>query len=515
MSSSSSKGFGQVELDVGGTPRALRACKLAGVGVELWVIDDAQWPVIVWHTEFGGDNYWKALAFGTAAGPSALKALAPIRAPKVTRAARVEPASGGPLAVLQKAGVSEKKLIAAAEACSKLRDAESRAALLGLLSHGSSDVRRAATNALRARSNEEGLLEAVTAALAACAKEVPKDPGDDEEPDHPAFHRATALLNLLADVRGDEALPSGPARELVRTLALEHRSRQLRKSARFVLSEDPGFVQELVALAATPRALARDAELCEDVVRAVRDAMPLAELAQRLMPIWSALTDDEARASAIHAVLFGHDRKEPLWSVVLLAWLDKLQGESTRVALLRGLLEGPDASIDLTDPERLEQVCRLYVELGESGGRRGAPLPGHLDRMLAGLDDARVLGRLAQLSDALDAGDEGPFGRAMGRLPPKSVIPVAMHLLETTERAETIDGLAESVPEGNDAVWRPLLRLLIEKMKLHGAELGSVGRSSRGSRSACGSERPRREDIDRTLGSYGELAEPRSEFFLP
>jgi predicted DNA-binding WGR domain protein len=155
---------GTIEIDRDGRPHTLGVCQITGRQLELWVVDDERWPVIVRLTQTGGCHL-KLLAAGDAVSVEQVEALAR-SAPEPVGAAQAKTASStDALALLSKAGAPVEQVIAAVEACGALSDVESRDALLRAAGHAQPDVRAAATKQLKRRADEEGMGQSLMEAL--------------------------------------------------------------------------------------------------------------------------------------------------------------------------------------------------------------------------------------------------------------------------------------------------------------------------------------------------------------
>jgi hypothetical protein len=56
-------------VSIGGTSVELSVLHAMGDDIDFWVVDDDRWPVVLEHTEAGGDNFWKIHKAGKGLGP--------------------------------------------------------------------------------------------------------------------------------------------------------------------------------------------------------------------------------------------------------------------------------------------------------------------------------------------------------------------------------------------------------------------------------------------------------------
>ena len=56
-------------VSINGTVVELSVLHATGDDIDFWVVDDDRWPVVLEHTEAGGDNFWKIHKAGKGLGP--------------------------------------------------------------------------------------------------------------------------------------------------------------------------------------------------------------------------------------------------------------------------------------------------------------------------------------------------------------------------------------------------------------------------------------------------------------
>jgi hypothetical protein len=235
---------GTALLVVEGAERAWPALKVAGRSLELWVLDDEQWPFVILYDR--GENYWHLLAQGGSADlesdDDATGNLITDEKPVSTVApANLDDEAGIIAALKSERAASAEDAYKAAERAGTLSSPESREALFFALA-SQSNVSGAAYRALYSRAKEPGFVEALQEALAATSSRVEADPSDKRNDEYD--RRAEELLRLALALGMGQA----PLLDLLRSIARSHPNLKLRTRVLGGLADanDPPIVRELV-----------------------------------------------------------------------------------------------------------------------------------------------------------------------------------------------------------------------------------------------------------------------------
>ncbi len=472
-------GRAKMSVTHGKSTHTFDVCKIAGSEVSLWVVDDANWPLVLVHDECGGDNYWRAVAMGPGLEPKSVAALddaaehsepelvvepakkTPTQAAKAT-ATQAKGASAGSaeLKLLALKSTPPKKLLEAIAVVETLSDDASRDALFALLSHPKFDVIQRASSALGKRCKQPGMADAMVARLSAISAKVPPDDGDGHSyAGPPSLRLASRLLHALRP----ESLEHAPLRELLRNIARTHSSGHLRAGTRSVLIlanlGDEGFQKELAGRITETKTLLADASLRGDVVTCVVYTRPADEAGPLLLALIKSLPI-EAQEDTIRQLGHGLDAS---WIPVLLDWWKQFEEPAPRQALARKLEDLPWSALgNLSDPAHFERLCNLYDLFHEDADR----VARSIDMVLSDAETPEQLKRLSALATKMASSSSiGPLDTLIGERSAELMVPALLEVVREAKNPDVFPLLAYRLEGVDTSEYRAVLTELLTRMK--------------------------------------------------
>jgi hypothetical protein len=215
---------------LGASVTVLRA---AGGEIELWIVDDERWPLVIHRSE--GECSWKLLAAGAKAALGAKHkelgklSFTPRKSKSTVDVERaVEAGTDALAAALTRKGTPASTLLLAMKKAEGSRAPAVRDALVALLGHVDTSVRMAAAAGLRGGGEEAGFADWLVSTLHREQVRV----GTDDKAQHPAWMRMDALIQLA---RSKALLRLSSVTDALRAIARTHDSIHFRQHMENVL----------------------------------------------------------------------------------------------------------------------------------------------------------------------------------------------------------------------------------------------------------------------------------------
>lgn len=353
--------------------------RAAGGEIELWIVDDERWPLVIHRSE--GECSWKLLAVGPKAalgakhkGLGKLSFTARKTKSTVDVERAVEAGTDALAAVLTRKGTPARALELAIKKAERSRSPAVRDALVALLGHTDTGVRVVALNALRPVGEEAGFADWLGSTLHREQARV----GTNDQAQHPAWMRMDALVQLA---RSGKLLKVSSVMDALRAIARTHESIPFRQYLENVLIAEGDEPTRAAAVARLDDAdvLAKafyqlDATLAAVFLRA--DAA--SSVAPKIDQVFAAC-DGQGRALVLRHI-FGNQSAGWLRYVIDL-W--KRSDADTRTLIAGSFDPNPDLCKGLFDPA-VDGDSEMVVSLfGRLCAARFSPLGDRAQRRLA------------------------------------------------------------------------------------------------------------------------------------
>ncbi|MDB4960368.1 MAG: hypothetical protein JWP01_367 [Myxococcales bacterium] len=360
---------------LGASVTVLRA---AGGEIELWIVDDERWPLVLHRSE--GECSWTLLAAGPKAALGAKHkglgklSFTPRKSKSTVDVERAAEAGTDALAAaLTRKGTPARALLLAMKKAEGSRSPALRDALVVLLGHVDTSVRVAAAAGLRRGGEEAGFADWLVSTLHREQVRV----GTDDKAQHPAWMRMDALVQLA---RSNALLKLSSVTDALRAIARTHDSLHFRQHMENVLIAEGDEPTRAAAIARLDDAEAL-AKAFYQLAATLAAVFLRADAASSFVPKIDkvfAACDRQGRGQILQTIFLNQSQG---WLRYLID-LWKRSDAETRTQIAEYFVPNPDLCKGLFDPA-VDSDSEMVISLFERHSVRFSALGDRTQRLLA------------------------------------------------------------------------------------------------------------------------------------